>query len=111
MMKVSDITFYLIIAGTTLIAVVLIAMVWLHSKITNHENEYQSTTINRTTNLRHSQEEVLNIYERSNIKIPVEIIEDLQYNDITEHDDIIDFIENQRHYWKLENTKKPYLKK
>ena len=50
----------------------------------------------------------LDIYEQSNIKIPVDIIEDIVSLNITDEKQAYEYIENQRHFWKLENTKKPY---
>ena len=50
----------------------------------------------------------LDIYEQSNIKIPVDIIEDITNLNITDEKQAYEYIENQRHFWKLENTKKPY---
>lgn len=57
---------------------------------------------------------VLDLYELSGIKIPLDIIEVLHDNNLIEElqlysfNDIYKFIENQRQYWKLENSKKPY---
>lgn len=52
--------------------------------------------------------DVLDCYDKSNIKIPTEIIEDLHSRKLSSHKEIFDFIENQRYFWKLENTKKVY---
>lgn len=53
---------------------------------------------------------VLKIYEVSGIKLPFDIIEELEYLNIDSKTEIYSFIENQRQHWKLENTKKPYKK-
>lgn len=52
--------------------------------------------------------EVLDIYEESNIRIPADIIEDAAIMEFDDRKEIFDYIENQRHYWKMENSKKPY---
>lgn len=70
----------------------------------------ESRAIDRKTNLTNNMVNVLDIYEDSHIRIPVDIIEDLAYMNIHADKDIMDYIENQRNYWKLENQKKPYRK-
>ena len=54
--------------------------------------------------------EVLNVYDQSNIKIPADILEDITVITFENAKEEFDFIENQRYYWKLENTKKPFKK-
>jgi len=71
-------------------------------------NQLETQTVDRSTFLTAGQTKVLDIYEQSNIKLPVEIIEELTHLRITNENDIFKFIENQRYYWKLENTKKPF---
>ena len=78
------------------------------AQLTQHIQERE---LDRSTNLTETQIEVLDIYERSHIRLPQDIIEDVAYSRIYEYQEIIAFIENQRNYWKLENTKKPYKKK
>jgi hypothetical protein len=68
----------------------------------------EDRTLDRSTSLTKVQIEVLDIYQESNIRIPVDIIEDLAYSRIYDYQEIIAYIENQRNYWKLENTKKPF---
>lgn len=106
----SDKTFYMILLGVVIIAISLIAIIVLRNHFQPYDDEYQPTTINRDLNMRQSQINVLNHYEQSNIRIPVEIIEDLQYMDLLDEQEIHKFIENQRLYWKLENTKKPFIR-
>lgn len=72
------------------------------------QSPYHSTYINPSTNMLQVQEDVLNMYEKSNIRIPSDIIEDLIHMNITDENEIFAYIENQRNYWKLENSKKPY---
>ena len=54
--------------------------------------------------------EVLNVtleqYDRQGIKIPIDIIEDLQHEQFSGIDDCMKSVEQQRHNWKLENSKK-----
>lgn len=48
----------------------------------------------------------LDIYEQSMIKLPLDIIEELSYNEFDNVDEVIKFIEMQRVNWKFENQKK-----
>ena len=54
--------------------------------------------------------EVLNItleqYDRQGIRIPLDIIEDLQYEQFESIEGCMKAVEQQRHNWKLENSKK-----
>lgn len=51
--------------------------------------------------------EALDVYERSGIKLPLDIIEELTFVDFLKtKEDVMDYIENQRSNWKLENSKK-----
>lgn len=74
------------------------------------EMELSSRSIDRNTYLTQLETDVLNIYDDSNIRIPVEIIEDLSHRKLDNKKDIQFFIESQRHYWKLENNKKPFVR-
>lgn len=71
-------------------------------------NEVYNKTINRIESLTNVEISVLDIYEKSNIKIPIDIIEELSRMKLSSRKEIFDYIENQRYLWKLENTKKPY---
>jgi hypothetical protein len=75
-------------------------------------NKIDSKQIDKTYNLTKNAIDVLDIYEQSHIKIPVDIIEELtEKNDwALSKDDVFNFIQNRRDYWKLENTKKVYEK-
>ena len=64
-------------------------------------------TINHFTQ---SENRVLDLYDQSNIRLPLDILEDLSALSFLSENEIFDFIENQRNYWKLENQKKPYKK-
>ena len=64
-------------------------------------------TINHFTQ---SENRVLDLYDHSNIRLPLDILEDLSTLSFQTEKEIFDFIENQRNYWKLENQKKPYKK-
>ena len=54
--------------------------------------------------------QVLDLYDEVNIKIPLDIIEDLAHASLTTTSEVSDYIENQRLHWKLENSKKPFRK-
>src|SRR5690606_4863498 len=90
---------------------------WLEEQIEMKQNmlskltsQIESNTVNKKVNLPEITNEILDIYKDSNIKIPADIIEELSYMRLTNEKEIFDYIENQRYYWKLENTKKPYKK-
>ena len=68
-----------------------------HSTIKQFDNK---TSFTQTTN------KALDLYEQSNIRLPSDILEELSINHFYSLDETIDFIENQRSHWKLENTKK-----
>lgn len=51
---------------------------------------------------------VLDLYDESNIRIPVDIIEDLHHKKLSSEKEVMEYVENQRNFWKLENTKKLY---
>lgn len=51
---------------------------------------------------------VLDLYDESNIRIPVDIIEDLHHKKLSTEKEVMEYVENQRNFWKLENTKKLY---
>lgn len=72
------------------------------------EQQLQNRSIDRGSNLSNVVNEVLDIYEQSNIKIPIDIIEELQFMNLTDNKQVFDYIENQRNYWTLENRKKPF---
>lgn len=51
--------------------------------------------------------DALDVYERAGIKIPLDIIEELSFIDpLKTKEEAINYIENQRANWKLENSKK-----
>lgn len=48
----------------------------------------------------------LDLYDRSNIRVPKDIIEDAAIHHFDTVERAITYIENQRHYWIKENQKK-----
>jgi len=64
--------------------------------------------IDRLTLLTESEIAVLDQYERSNIRIPADILEDMHAHGFNSQKEIFDYVENQRHQWKQENGKKLY---
>ena len=78
------------------------------AKLNSLEQEIQNKAIDRISNLSNVVNEVLDIYEQSNIKIPLDIIEELQHLNLSTDKQVYDYIENQRNHWKLENNKKTY---
>jgi hypothetical protein len=74
------------------------------------EEELKNNRAMQPTKLSKEENEILDIYENAGIRIPVDILEDLQNMKLTNTKDIFNFIEIQRRYWKLENMKKPFRK-
>ena len=77
----------------------------------NLRDRVENNKIDNTFNMTYLELEVLEIYENSNIRLPVEILEDLHLQKLEDYADIFKFIESQRKYWKLENSKVPFRKK
>lgn len=79
--------------------------------IQQKENELNELPNNKSINrFTITQNKVLDLYEQSNIRLPLDILEDLATQNLKTEKEIFDFIENQRIHWKLENQKKPYKK-
>lgn len=79
--------------------------------IQQKENEINELPNNNSINhFTQTQNKVLDLYEQSNIRIPLDILEDLSTLSFQSEKETFEFIENQRNYWKLENQKKPYKK-
>lgn len=79
--------------------------------IQQKENELNELSSNKPINcFTITQNKVLDLYEQSNIRLPLDILEDLATQNLKTEKEIFDFIENQRNHWKLENQKKPYKK-
>jgi len=68
----------------------------------------ENKTINNKVSLTNIEIKVLDWYEASNIKIPVDIIEDLSNMKLDTEENIMNYIEIQRYFWKLENSKKVF---
>lgn len=80
------------------------------TELNSIEQAIQNKSIDRKSNLSNVVNEVLNIYEESNIRIPLDIIEELQYMNLTNEKQVYEYIENQRNFWTLENRKKTFRK-
>lgn len=80
-------------------------------KLEQVKQEYETMKPNDITNLPEGTNNILNMYDRSNIRIPKDILEDISSQHFHNETDILEFIENQRNYWKLENTKKLYKRR
>jgi len=72
------------------------------------EQTIKNKIIDKSVSLTNIEIKSLDVYDKTNIKIPVDIIEDLHSLNLETEKEILDYIENQRYFWKLENTKKPY---
>ena len=79
--------------------------------IQQKENELNELPNNNSINhFTQTQNRLLDLYDQSNIRLPLDILEDLSTLPFQSEKETFDFIENQRIYWKLENQKKPYKK-
>lgn len=81
-------------------------------QLTGLRHQTQEFEINRTTGLPKMVEDVLDDYERQGIRIPIEIIEELNNSKtrIRDISDVYQMIDFQRNIWKQENMKKVYNK-
>jgi len=79
-------------------------------QLTKLDETLERKKLDRKTGLTNATIKILDIYQDSGIRIPADILEELSYMRFTEEKDIFDYIENQRHFWTLENRKKPYRK-
>lgn len=80
-------------------------------QLDNLTDNLENWSVNRNMPLSKMELKVLDVYDQSNIKIPVEIIEDLSAMRLDDEKEVIDFIETQRHFWRLENTKKVFKRR
>lgn len=60
----------------------------------------------RKLNLNNDTIDIIELYNKMGIKLPLDIIEELEYNNFSNELDIIAYIENQRIHWKYECMKK-----
>ena len=72
------------------------------------DKQIEDRTIDKSVSLTKIEISVLDVYDKSGIRIPSDIIEDLSYMRLDNEKAIMDYIENQRTFWRLENTKKPF---
>ena len=77
-----------------------------YSHLDSLESEIQIREYDSTVNMHKTVIEVLDIYDKSNIKIPLDIIEDVMWMKVYEPNEILEYIETQRQHWKLENSKR-----
>lgn len=77
-------------------------------QLTTLSQQIEDRTIDKNVSLTKLEISVLDIYDASGIRIPSDIIEDLSYMRLDNEKAIMEYIENQRYFWKLENTKKPF---
>lgn len=79
-------------------------------QLNEQKQQYENNKINPIVNLSTIVNNVLDVYEQSNIQLPTNIIEQLSFMRFDDELDVLEYIEIQRNYWKLENTKKVYKK-
>ena len=70
--------------------------------------QIDNRTIVNNIQLSRVESAVLDLYDESNIRIPADIIEDLHYKKLSTEKEVMEYLENQRNFWKLENMKKLY---
>ena len=68
--------------------------------------QIDNRTIVNNIQLSRVESAVLDLYDESNIRIPADIIEDLHYKKLSTEKEVMEYLENQRNFWKLENMKK-----
>ena len=95
---------YKIIILSTLIIITFI----IYIKLIKSKNHILENTILNQYNLTDNIDKIIELYHLNNIKLPLDIIEELEHNKENLINDkiIISFIENHRYNWKLENQKK-----
>jgi hypothetical protein len=71
-------------------------------------NQIESHQLDTNVSLTKNEVKALDVYEQSGIRIPSDIIEDMSNMRLNSVSEIMDYIEIQRAYWKLENTKKAF---
>lgn len=76
-------------------------LIELNAQIENHQ-------FDKMVSLTKLEVKALDVYEQSGIRIPSDIIEDLHAMRLNSVNEMVDYIEIQRSYWKLENTKKAF---
>jgi Bacteriophage phi-29 early protein GP16.7 len=77
-------------------------------QLTTLEKQIEDRTIDKSVSLTKLEIQVLDYFDESGIRIPSDIIEDLHSMRFTTEFEIFKYIQNQRTFWKLENTKKPF---
>ncbi len=80
----------------------------LHKQIEIAKQQLAGLQVDSNVQLTASHNNVLDVYERSGIKIQADILEGIVHMGLTDQDEIIRYIENQRHYWTQENRKKVF---
>lgn len=88
------------------------SMIYQHGILNNLEKEIAEKT-NQLENLKQQRlqpelERALDLFDRSNIRISSDIIEDASTRFFQTDEQAVKFIENQRIMWKQENMKKLY---
>ena len=78
------------------------------NNLLNLNQKIYNQTIDRSVSLTQAEINSLDVYDQTNIRVPVDIIEDLHSLNLETEKEILEYIENQRHFWRLENTKKPF---
>lgn len=77
-------------------------------QLTLLEQQIENRTIDNSVSLTKLEIQVLDYFDESGIRISSDIIEDLHAMRFSSEFEIFRFIQNQRTFWKLENTKKPF---
>lgn len=75
-------------------------------ELEQHEQQHQVLNDTQDNQLSEVMNQVLDTYDRQGIRVPLDIIEDLQHTEFNSVQSCINAIEQQRYNWKLENGKK-----
>ncbi|QGH74245.1 DNA replication organizer [Bacillus phage vB_Bpu_PumA2] len=78
----------------------------LNREIEQRKETLKNLTIDEVTQLTPIVNEALDIYDRFNIKIPKDVLEDTMYQQFDNVKQVIEYIEAQRQHWSYENRKR-----
>lgn len=83
---------------------------WKNGRMDEYEYEteldFTDQTWDTSVQMTDIMNEALDLYDRSNIRVPKDIIEDAAIHHFDTVERAVTYIENQRHYWIKENQKK-----
>lgn len=94
------------IISLSIIIIISIIVLLINRYIMYYKKEDIPENEGRKLNLNNPSIDVIELYNKMGIKLPLDILEELEYNNFSNELDIIAYIENQRIHWKYECMKK-----